>query len=192
MVRELNNYLSDRFPQDLITGEDKSFEFVSRWNGSSQVDLDGYLSWISQNPHHTPSSRIENAVSSYLAKEIMAVATHKHVGRVHETETYFLQYGVNYFNQPITLLLIGGTIYHKCRDQEPGYLEDLSVIASGALFNPDHIEILRPQGKILLDAKYLVSILGGLYGRVYPDQALRIMKRELLPLELSPQPEPMR
>ncbi len=192
MVRELNNYLSDRFPQDLITGEDKSFEFVSRRNGSSQVDLDGYLSWISQNPHHTPSSRIENAVSSYLAKEIMAVATHKHVGRVHETETYFLQYGVNYFNQPITLLLIGGTIYHKCRDQEPGYLEDLSVIASGALFNPDHIEILRPQGKILLDAKYLVSILGGLYGRVYPEQALRIMKRELLPLELSPQPEPMR
>jgi hypothetical protein len=83
-------------------------------------------------------------------------------------------------------LLIGGTIYHKCRDQEPGYLEDLSVIAGGALFNPEHLEILRPQGKIMLDAKYLVSILGGLYGRVYPEQALRIMKRELLPLELSP------
>jgi uncharacterized protein (TIGR01319 family) len=187
MVQDLNRYLSERFPQVHDSGEDQFFDFVNRKNGSSELDLDSYLSWISQNPHHTPQTNIENGVSSFLAKEIMAVATHKHVGNVDETETYFLQYGVNYFNQPVTLLLIGGTIYHKCRDKEPGYLDDLSVIASGALFNPSHIDILRPQGKILLDAKYLVSILGGLYGRVYPEQALRIMKRELLPLELSPQ-----
>jgi hypothetical protein len=117
----------------------------------------------------------------------MATATSKHVGNVDETETYFLQYGVNYLDQPVTLLLIGGTIYHKCRDQEPGYLEDLATIASGAMYNPEQMESLRPRGKILLDAKYLVSILGGLYGRVYPEQALRIMKRELLPLETSSQ-----
>ena len=80
-------------------------------------------------------------------------------------------------------MLIGGTIYHKCRDNEPGYQEDLQVIASGALYDPNQIHTLRPKGKVLLDAKYLVSILGGLYGRVYPEQALRIMKRELLPLE---------
>lgn len=186
MVRDLNHYLSNRFPTALVTGDDQFADFVSRNNGTKEVDLGSYLSWISQNPHHTPQSSIENAASSFLAKEIMVVATSKHVGKVDETETYFLQYGVNYFNQPVTLLLIGGTIYHKCRDQEPGYLEDLSVIAGGALFNPGHLEILRPQGKIMLDAKYLVSILGGLYGRVYPEQALRIMKRELLPLELSP------
>jgi hypothetical protein len=113
----------------------------------------------------------------------MAVATGKHVGRVDETETYFLQYGVNYFNQPVTVLLIGGTIYHKCRDHQPGYQEDLSVIADGVLYNPAESHFLRPTGKVLLDAKYLVSILGGLYGRVAPEQALRMMKRELLPLE---------
>jgi hypothetical protein len=152
-------------------------------NGASEIDLDSYLSWISQNPHHTPRTALENAAASFLAKEIMATATGKHVGRVDETETYFLQYGVNYFNQPVTLILIGGTIYHKCRDKEPGYLEDLEVIASGALYDANQIHTLRPKGKILLDAKYLVSILGGLYGRVYPEQALRIMKRELLPLE---------
>jgi uncharacterized protein (TIGR01319 family) len=187
MDRDLNHYLSNRFPDGLLSGADQFTEFTYRNNGTSEVDLESYLSWISQNPHHTPQSNVENAVSSFLAREIMAVATSKHVGKVEETETYFLQYGVNYFNQPVTLLLIGGTIYHKCRDQELGYLEDLSVIANGALFNPKHIDILRPQGNILLDAKYLVSILGGLYGRVYPEQALRIMKRELLPLEISPQ-----
>ena len=30
-----------------------------------------------------------------------------------------------------------------------------------------------------MDASYLVSILGGLYGRLEPERALRVMKREL-------------
>ena len=115
----------------------------------------------------------------------MAVATGKHAGRVEETETYFLQYGVNFFNQPATVVLIGGTIYHKCRDREPGYEEDLALIAAGVLHNPEEPYNLRPRGKMLLDAKYLVSILGGLYGRVYPEQALRVMRRELLPLDVQ-------
>ena len=61
-------------------------------------------------------------------------------------------------------------------------IEDLALIANGVLYNEDEPSILRPDGAVLLDAKYLVSILGGLYGRVYPEQALRIMKRELAPL----------
>jgi hypothetical protein len=37
-----------------------------------------------------------------------------------------------------------------------------------------------------LDASYLVSILGGLYGRLEPERALRVMKRELRPLGVEP------
>ncbi len=142
-----------------------------------------YLDWLSQNPHTLPTTDPEDAARSFLAKEIMAAATSKHAGWVNETETYFLQHGVNFFNQPVTLLLIGGTIYHKCRDQQTGYLEDLALIANGVLFNEEEPDILRPDGPVLLDAKYLVSILGGLYGRVYPEQALRVMKRELVTLD---------
>lgn len=182
MAQDLNKYLAQRFGKEFGPGEDQFRSFVHRRNGTSELDLDSYLSWISQNPHETPKSTLENAASSFLAKEIMGVTTGKHVGHVQETETYFLQYGVNYFNQPVTLLLIGGTIYHKTRDREPGYMEDLALIASGALYNNQQMELLRPIGKVLLDAKYLVSILGGLYGRVYPEQALKIMKRELVPL----------
>lgn len=184
MSRELSQYLAKRFPNEFAPGEEQFLSFVQRRNGTTEFDLGSYLSWISQNPHHTSQSRIENAATSFLAKEIISAATGKHVGRVDETETYFLQYGVNYLDQAVTLLLIGGTIYHKCRDQEPGYSEDLATIANGAVYNPEQMESLRPRGKILLDAKYLVSILGGLYGRVYPEQALRIMKRELIPLEI--------
>ena len=53
------------------------------------------------------------------------------------------------------------------------------------LYNSEEMHVLRPRGRVLLDVEYLVSILGGLYGRVYPEQALRVMKRELAPLEMS-------
>ena len=126
MAYDLASYLAKRYPKEYGPGHDQFRCFVQQRNGSAVVDLDGYLSWVSQNPHQTPKSPLEDSANAFLAKEIMAVATSKHVGHVDETETYFLQYGVNYFNQPVTVLLIGGTIYHKCRDREPGYQEDLA------------------------------------------------------------------
>jgi uncharacterized protein (TIGR01319 family) len=185
LARELERFLTERFPTEFTPGEGQFREFVHRRNGSSEVNLDGYLSWLSSHPHETPKSTLENAASSFLAGQIMSVATGKHVGRVDETETYFLQHGINYFNQPVSLLLIGGTIYHKMRDREPGYVDDLNIIASGALYNREQMHLLRPNGLVMVDAKYLVSILGGLYGRVHPEQALRVMKRELVTLDFA-------
>lgn len=182
----LARYASARFP-DYRPGPDQLGRFARRTDDRLYIDLDEYLSWISANPHRNAVGTVENGVRSYLAREIMAVATAKHVGRVQETDTYFLQYGVNFFNQPTTVLLIGGTIYHKCRDQEPGYLDDLGLIASGVLYDEQDPGVLRPQGQVLMDASYLISILGGLYGRLEPQRALRVMKRELRPLHADPQ-----
>jgi len=36
---------------------------------------------------------------------------------------------------------------------------------------------------VLLDARYMVSIVGGLYGYIDPERALRMLKRHLVPLE---------
>ncbi len=185
MAEELSHYLLMRFSAEFYPGEDQFRRFVHSHNGTYQVDLDNYLTWISRNPHKTPQTAVENAAGSFLAKEIMAAATGKHVGNVEETETYFLQHGVNFFNQPVTVLLIGGTIYHSCQAKQPGYLEDLALIASGVLYNTEEMQLLRPTGSVLLDARYMVSILGGLYGKVNPQQALRVMKRELIPLEVG-------
>jgi hypothetical protein len=186
MARELSHYLATRFSKEFGPGKDQFDGFIRSHEGTHQLDLDGYLSWLSQNPHQMPTSTIENAARSFLARETLAAATGKHVGRADETEVYFLQYGVNFFSQPVTVLLIGGTIYHKCRDREPGFEEDLALIASGVLHNPEEPYKLRPIGSsVLLDAQYLVSVLGGLYGRIHPEQALRVMKRELVPLDLK-------
>ncbi len=184
MQRELSLFLAQHFPREFGAGQDQFGKFIFDRNGYSQVDLDRYLSWITAHPHSVPQTAMENTARSWLAREILATATRKHVGYVDETETYFLQQGVNFLNQPVTVLIIGGTVYHKCQEKAPGYLDDLALIARGVLYDEAEPHVLRPKGPVLLDAQYLVSILGGLYGRVDAEQALRVMKRELLRLEM--------
>jgi hypothetical protein len=58
----------------------------------------------------------------------------------------------------------------------------LELIAAGTQYNEEEGWILRPHGPILLDAAYMISIVGGLYGRIDPERALRMLKRNLLPL----------
>ncbi len=182
MQRELSTFLARRFPDAFTPLADQFGEFLFNRDGHTEVDLDRYLSWITAHPHLQPTTAVENTARAWLAREILATATRKHVGYVDETETYFLQYGVNFLNQPVTVLVIGGTVYHKCQTRAPGYLDDLALIAQGVIYNPDEPNVLRPNGTVLLDAQYLVSILGGLYGHVNPEQALRVMKRELVQL----------
>ena len=112
------------------------------------------------------------------------MTTANNVGHVKETDVYFLQEGVNFFNQDCTLVLVGGTVYHKCKGNKDYLLEDLKVIVKGALFNPEEYTILRPNHKVLLDASYILSTIGGLYGRIDPESAIRILKKNFIPLEL--------
>ncbi len=185
MVRDLNHFLTEQFDGLAPDSNDSFSQFVNRTSWGLNIDLDGYLSWVSANPLQMPQSRLENAARSFLASEIMAIATKRNLGYVEETETYFMQYGVNFFNQPVSTLLIGGTIYHKMKSDDPDLQQDLSLIAQGARYDPRQSSILRPSGSVLLDASYLISILGGLYGRIDPERALRVMRRELVPLDVA-------
>jgi hypothetical protein len=112
----------------------------------------------------------------------LASGANKLLGHVKETDTYFLQYGVNFLNQTCTTLLIGGAIYHKCKDGDD-FGRDLRLIAAGTQYNEDESRILRPRGQVLLDAGYMVSIVGGLYGYIDPERALRMLKNDLVPLK---------
>ena len=180
MQRDIGAFLLDEYP-DFRPADDQFGAFVQRLDGRLDVDLDRYLDWLSANPHALPTRDEENAARSFLAKEIMAATTGRNVGYVKETDTYFLQYGVNFLNQPCSTLLIGGTIYHKCKDGSD-FGRDLRLIAAGTQYNDDESWILRPRGSILLDAAYMVSIVGGLYGYIDPERALRMLKKNLIAL----------
>jgi hypothetical protein len=131
-----------------------------------------------------PETEEENFVRSILAKETLAIATANNVGQVKETDVYFLQEGINFFTQDCTLVLVGGTIYHKCKENKDYLWENIKTITKGALFNPEEYTILRPNKKVLLDASYILSTVGGLYGRLDPERAIRILKKHFKPLEL--------
>ncbi len=186
MQAELEHYFAHKYPQYQSQGTALD-EFLTFQAGKAVIDLEGYLRFLTEHPHYLPRGEEETWVTSFLAGEIMAVATRNNVGYVVETDTYFLQHGVNFFNNGCTTLLIGGTIYHKCRQATKGHWDDLKVIARGALYNPAEEHVLRPRGRVLLDASYMVSIVGGLYGRVDPVSALRMMKKHLKVLVNSPE-----
>jgi hypothetical protein len=57
----------------------------------------------------------------------------------------YMQYGVNFFNQPVTTLLIGGAIYHKMKSGDRQLIKDLSLIAQGARYKPGEAGVLRPK-----------------------------------------------
>ncbi|MCR4397692.1 MAG: glutamate mutase L [Firmicutes bacterium] len=184
MGADLDAFINERFP-GLQPGSGAFGRFLSKKGGKLTFSLAPYLKWIKENPHALSECREEDAVRAYLTREIMKAATRGNVGYVKETDTYFLQYGVNFLGEDCTLLLIGGPIYHKCKSGERYNYDDLRLIAQGALFDPAEYTVLRPNGRVLLDASYLVSTVGGLYGRVDPEGALRILKRNLVKLEMD-------
>ncbi len=184
LQKELNEFFNAKFP-DYEPGGESFNQFASGPKGNRSIDLENMLIWIHKNPHYMPTEREWVAVYSLLAKEIMSIATGNNVGYVDETDTYFLQYGVNFLTEECTTLLIGGTIYHKCSEGLDYHYDDLKLIASGALYSAGDGKRLRPGGKVLLDASYLVSILGGLYGRLDPERALHLMKQYLKPLQVK-------
>ena len=65
--------------------------------------------------------------------------------------------------------------------QKSAYVAEQIVEAT----NTDEYTVLRPNGQVLLDADYVLSTVGGLYGRVDPERAVRMLKKYLVPLEVE-------
>ena len=184
---EMKKFLEDAFNEKYpnFTGNSQNCDrYLEFNNGKWEVKLEDYLKWISDHPHIQPETEEENFVKSFLASETLKIATANNVGHVKETDVYFLQEGVNFFTEDCTLVLIGGTIYHKCKTGNGYHMENIKTIAKGALFNPKEYTVLRSNSKVLLDASYILSTVGGLYGRLDPEKAIKILKKNFKHLEV--------
>ena len=109
-----------------------------------------------------------------LASAAIEVAVTRHAGRLEE---YYTPMGVSYMQtgKDLTkvgnIVVTGGAIIRTERTSE---------IASHAFFSPLTPMSLKPkQADILIDRKYILASMG-LLSTVYPDVALRIMKKELV------------
>lgn len=109
-----------------------------------------------------------------LASAAIETAVTRHAGKLEE---YFTPMGVSYMQtgKDLTkvgnIVVTGGAIIHTDRTAE---------IASHAFFSPLTPMSLKPKkAEILVDRKYILASMG-LLSTVYPDVALRIMKKELI------------
>jgi len=183
MKKVIDEAFNTKYP-NFKGNSDHCDRYLKANNGKWEIKLEEYLKWISDNPHIQPETEEENFVRSLLASETLKIATANNVGHVKETDVYFLQEGVNFFTEDCTLVLVGGTIYHKCKAGDGYHIENIKTIAKGALFDPKEYTVLRSNSKVLLDASYILSTVGGLYGRLDPEKAIKILKKNFKPLEV--------
>ena len=113
-----------------------------------------------------------------LASCAIETAVTRHAGQIEE---YFTPMGMNYvqtgkdLSDVSRIIVTGGALIHTKRTAE---------IASHALYSPLTPMSLKPKkADVLVDRKYILASMG-LLSTVYPDIALRIMKKELIKDEI--------
>ncbi|MBQ3062653.1 MAG: glutamate mutase L [Clostridia bacterium] len=109
-----------------------------------------------------------------LASMAIETAVTRHAGRL---EPFYSPMGISYIQtgkdltEVKTVIVTGGALIHTKRTAD---------IASHAQFNQNDAMSLKPKSaEVLVDRKYILAAMG-LLSTVYPDTALRIMKRELI------------
>lgn len=109
-----------------------------------------------------------------LASLAIETAVTRHAGRL---EQFYSPMGISYMQTGKdltavkTVIVTGGALIHTKRT---------AAIASHAQFTPLDAMSLKPKdAEVLVDRKYILAAMG-LLSTVYPDTALRIMKRELI------------
>ncbi len=114
------------------------------------------------------------AIDFALASLAIETAVSRHAGRL---EQYYSPMGISYMQTGKdltavkTVIVTGGALIHTKRT---------GAIAAHAQFTPLDAMSLKPkEAEVLVDRKYILAAMG-LLSTVYPDTALRIMKRELI------------
>ncbi len=150
-------------------------ERVSELSGLHEDRCRELITYLSQNTEVIPGNDGEMEKLDFaLASLAIEIATTRHAGHL---EQYFSPMGVFYMQHGKDLtavkniIVTGGALIHTKRTGE---------IASHALFKETKAMSLKPKNaNVLIDRKYILAAMG-LMSTVYPDIALKIMKRELV------------
>lgn len=149
---------------------------VSDLSGLSEQRCEELIDYLATHTDVVPGegdNELE-AIDFALASLAIETAVTRHAGRL---EQFYSPMGISYLQTGKDLtavknvIVTGGALIHTKRTQ---------AIASHALFDPLDAFSLKPKdAQILVDRKYILAAMG-LLSTVYPDAALRIMKKELV------------
>ncbi len=151
-------------------------ERVAELSGLSEDECRERVEFLAAHTDVLPTDADPDAEKLDFALASLAIETAvaRHAGTL---EAFYTPMGVSYMQTgkdltPVeTVVVTGGALIHTRRTAD---------IAAHALFSPADPMSLRPkQAQILVDRKYILAAMG-LLSTIYPDTALRIMKRELI------------
>ena len=132
------------------------------------------VTWLRENTDSVPDGNVElERLDFALASMAIETAVARHAGTMEETYTMmgltYVQSGKN-LSHVKQIVVTGGSLIHTRRTAD---------IAKYALYSPAQPMSLRPKNAaVWVDRTYILAAMGLIATR-YPQQALRIMKKEL-------------
>ena len=147
---------------------------VAQLSGIAPRRVEELVSWLRENTSSVPDGNEElEKLDFALASMAIETAVARHAGTMEETYTMmgltYVQSGKN-LSHVKQIVVTGGSLIHtKCT----------ADIAKHALYSPAQPMSLRPKNaSVWVDRSYILAAMGLIATR-YPQQALRIMKKEL-------------
>ncbi len=147
---------------------------VAQLSGLSEARVEALSAQLTENPSLVPEAgsdleKLDFALASLAIEE----AVRRHAGTIQETYTMmgltYVQEGKN-LTRVRQIVVTGGSLIHTQQTEK---------IAAHALYSPAQPTSLRPkESAVWVDRSYILAAMG-LLGTHYPQQALRIMKKEL-------------
>jgi uncharacterized protein (TIGR01319 family) len=147
---------------------------VAQISGIRSDRVEELVGWLRENTSSVPDGNEElEKLDFALASMAIETAVARHAGTMEETYTMmgltYVQSGKN-LSKVKQIVVTGGSLIHTRRTAE---------IAKYALYSPAQPMSLRPKNaSVWVDRTYILAAMGLISTR-YPQQALRIMKKEL-------------
>ncbi len=147
---------------------------IGKIAGIKPERVEELVNWLREHTDSVPDGNEELEKLDYaLAAMAIETAVTRHAGTMEETYTMmgltYVQSGKN-LTHVKQIVVTGGSLIHTKRTEE---------IAKYALFSPNQPMSLRPkEASVWVDRTYILAAMGLIASR-YPQQALRIMKKEL-------------
>ncbi|SFL65292.1 methylaspartate mutase accessory protein GlmL [Pelosinus propionicus] len=147
---------------------------IADYANLSAEDVEAYVEKVEANIEYLPQNEVEEKVEIAMGKACTSLAVERHVGQL---ETIFTCFGSAFvqkgkdLSDVKTVVGTGGVIIHHEQPKE---------ILKGAAYSESTPEMLKPEcPKYLIDEEYIMASMG-LLGEVYPDVAVRMMKKYIV------------
>jgi len=144
--------------------------------GLEDLDLESTVRKLTRETATLPRGELEEAIDAGLAKSALEKAMERHAGKIEVDRSPFgevyLQHGKDLTQTPYLIGTGGVFRYNRYRRR----------ILAGALFDMSTPTSLRPRSPgMLVDDMYILAPMG-LLAKRWPDMAVRMMKRLLIPV----------